>query len=142
MKAILKIAAALSASLLSASCAQSGAGAAGVYPAIEGSWLVAEIDGAAVPAGVPVTALFSDDGKVSGIGGCNHYGGSYSYQHGVVTVNAVSMTKMACMDENRMDIEAKFHQRFNGDLKAATLPDGALSLGADAGSLVLRREAT
>ncbi|MEK7266309.1 MAG: META domain-containing protein [Pseudomonadota bacterium] len=141
MKTIFAIAAALSATLLLTACVQPGAGAVSDTPSIEGAWSVAEIDGAAIPASVPVTAVFSGDGRVGGVSGCNNYGGNYSYKRGVVTVTEVSMTQMACMDEQRMEVEAKFHQRFTGELTAASLPDGALSLNAGAGSLVLRREA-
>jgi putative lipoprotein len=118
-------------------CAQNPGGAN--EPSILGSWTVTEIDGAAVPAGAPVNATFAADGKVSGTSGCNNYGGEYVYKKGVVTISAVYMTEMACLDEGRMDLETKFHNRFAGALAVAAAPDGSLALSDDDGRLVLRK---
>lgn len=136
MKRASSVIAAIAALLGAAACAQTPA--AGDHPPIVGAWDVAAIDGAAVPAGVTATVVFAEDGQVSGVGGCNRYGGRYSYAGGVVTVSELFATKMACMEPNKMDVETKFHQRFTGDLKVALSSEGALTLGADAGSLVLR----
>jgi putative lipoprotein len=118
-------------------CAQAPGGAGA--PSILGEWAVTEIDGVAVPADAAVTATFGSDGKVGGVSGCNHYGGDYVYKKGVVTIRAVYMTEMACLDEGRMDLETKFHNRFAGALAVAAAPDGSLALSDEDGRLVLRR---
>lgn len=118
-------------------CAQT-AGASD-HPDIHGAWTVTEIDGAAVPEGVPADATFSADGRVSGVAGCNRYGGNYVYKDSVVTIGETVMTEMACVDDGRMEIEAKFHARFSGSLSVAAAPDGSLVLNDDKGGLVLRK---
>ncbi len=122
-----------------AACAQTSD--AGDHPSVLGAWDVTEIDGAAVPDGAPVNATFSADGKVGGVSGCNHYGGDYVYKKGVVTISATYMTEMACVDEGRMELEAKFHNRFSGDLAVSAAPDGSLVLKDDDGGVVLRKTA-
>jgi putative lipoprotein len=125
------------AALGATACAQMASG--GDHTDILGAWTVAEIDGAAIPDGVPVDATFSADGRVSGASGCNRYGGSYVYKRGVVTISETFMTEMACIEDGRMGLEAKFHNRFSGALSAAAAPDGSLILTDDEGGLVLRK---
>lgn len=129
--------AAIAALLGVAACAQTPA--AGDHPPIVGAWDVTAIDGDAVPEGAPVNAAFSADGKVSGVSGCNHFGGDYAYRNGVVTISQTYMTEMACVDEGRMALEARFHNRFSGALSVKLAPDGSLQLDDDEGGLVLRR---
>lgn len=122
--------------LLLPSCAQSGPTA---HPALAGAWSVAEIDGAPVPDGVPADVAFSEDGKVSGIAGCNRYGGDYAYKEGVLTLNRMIMTEMGCFPEDRMRFESAFHNRFQGALTVAAPGEGVLTLSDKEGSLRLRR---
>jgi len=127
------------AATLAAACAQ---GPGGGGPSIAGLWAVAEIDGAAVPPDVPVTVNFAVDGRVSGTSGCNQYGGEYVYRKGVLTIGQTFTTEMACIDDYRMELESKFHNRFSGDLSVSASPDGALLLGAKEAGLVLRKAAS
>lgn len=129
--------AAVAALLGVAACAQTST--AGDHPAILGAWDVTAIDGAAVPEGAPVNATFAADGKVSGVSGCNHFGGDYVYRNSVVTISQTYMTEMACVDEGRMQLETKFHNRFSGPLSVKLAPDGSLQLEDGEGGLVLRR---
>lgn len=48
--------------------------------------------------GVAVTLAFGEDGRVSGSGGCNQYGATYTRQGGSIAFGSVISTKMACMD--------------------------------------------
>jgi heat shock protein HslJ len=118
-------------------CAQTAGG--GDNPEILGAWTVIGIDGAAVPEGVPADATFSADGRSSGVAGCNRYGGNYVYKDSVITIGETVMTEMACVDDGRMEIEAKFHARFSGSLSVAAAQDGSLVLKDDKGGLVLRK---
>ncbi len=127
----------LAALLAAASCAQSGSNA---QPDIRGAWTVIEIDGTPIPADVPVTVNFAEGGQINGVGGCNHYGGTYAYKNGVVTISQMIMTEMACMAEERMGLEAKFHYRMQDDLNVSLQPDGALELRDEEGRLLMRRQ--
>ena len=124
--------------MIAAACAQTS----GDDPAILGAWNVAEIDGAAVPDGAAVNATFSADGTVGGTSGCNRYGGDYRYGKGLITIGQTVMTEMACVDDGRMELEARFHNRFSGALSVTASPDGALVLSDEEGGLVLRKPAS
>lgn len=55
------------------------------------------------------TIEFTDDGQLSGTGGCNHYFGSYTFnQSSGLLISQVGMTEMACPDT--MEQETNFLQ--------------------------------
>lgn len=125
--------------LILAGCAQVGDNAAA--PSILGAWRVTQIDGATISPDIPVTMEFGPDSRVAGVGACNRYGGRYEYAKGVLTLREIFMTKMACLDDDRMGVEARFHARLGGDLKAAAQGEAGLVLTDEAGGLVLERMA-
>ena len=45
-----------------------------------------------------VTALFAADGRVSGSGGCNGFGGSYTLDGGSMRIGPVTATRKACIE--------------------------------------------
>lgn len=45
-----------------------------------------------------VTATFADDGRITGFGGCNGFGGSYALDGGSVRIGPVTATRKACID--------------------------------------------
>lgn len=59
----------------------------------------------AVVGEMPVTLEFSNDGQVSGNGGCNSYSGAYQIQEGTLMLGEVISTLMACVDTALMDQE-------------------------------------
>ena len=122
--------------LAASSCAQ-GTGVAA--PSLLGAWRVVEIDGAAIPEDVPATVEFSAAGRVSGVGGCNRYGGTYAYDDGALSVGPLMATKMACAEEGLMRVEAMFHERFSGELAVVGAEDGTVLLTARNGRLLLKR---
>jgi heat shock protein HslJ len=72
------------------------------------SWSLASIDGAATLSGVTATAEFKD-GKITGSGGCNSYGGTYDVNGDKLQIKDVISTLMACTDpEGVMEQETLF----------------------------------
>ena len=49
-------------------------------------------------SGTELTTLFSDDGSVSGSGGCNRFSGTYAVDGDSLTLSPLASTKMACAD--------------------------------------------
>lgn len=90
------------AALALTACGGSGASLAGT------SWTLTDLNGSAPLAGTTVTLQFAD-GQVSGQSGCNQFGGSYDANGDKLTVSALFMTEMACLDpEGAMDQESAY----------------------------------
>jgi len=66
-----------------------------VSPLTEGERIIVSIGGVAV-AGKPPTITFSEDGRVSGFGGCNRFNGGYTLDGATVRFTPVMTTMMAC----------------------------------------------
>jgi putative lipoprotein len=93
-------------------------------------WQLSSIDGQNAAAGINSTLTFSDDGNVSGNGGCNSFGGKATLDGAKLKFGDLFSTMMAC-EEAKMKQEAAFHAALaktasyrieNGTL---TLLDGA-----------------
>lgn len=105
---------------------------------LDGSWQIEDIDNRGVIDNAVVRIDFSADGRVSGRGGCNTFGGEYSYADGVATFGPLAATRMACALA-LMDLEARLFNRLQGALAASTTQDGALVLSDDEGQILMRR---
>lgn len=57
---------------------------------------------------VPITIKFSD-GKIEGFGGCNGFGGNYTYQENQLRISEIMHTEMYC--EGRSEWENRFFER-------------------------------
>ena len=74
------------------------------------------------------TTIRFEDGQVSGLGGCNQYGGEYKISGQRLSFSALYMTEMACVSpEGVMDQEGRFLQ-FLGDAGRFEIVDGRLQL--------------
>jgi heat shock protein HslJ len=100
--------AALAAALLLAAC-----GAGGGQNLAGTSWRLVEANGQLAPAGVEATITFEEGGQVSGSGGCNSYGGTYSVDGNSITFSQIISTMMACQDEGVMALESTFLDALN-----------------------------
>ena len=60
--------------------------------------------------GVRVTIEFKPDGGVAGDSGCNSYQGSLSAPGASVSLEALAVTEMACLDSHRMEVEDAYLQ--------------------------------
>ena len=78
------------------------------------------------------------DKKLNISGGCNAQFGGYSYEDGVLKVQPLASTLMAC-DKRLMDLDAQVGRLFKGDLRTAittTGPEPELQLTAQDGSVL------
>jgi heat shock protein HslJ len=74
-----------------------------------------------------ITATF-EDGQVRGSAGCNSYGGSYQVSGDAITVGAIAITEMACLEpEGAMDQELVFVE-FLTDAQTFRFADGQLQV--------------
>jgi heat shock protein HslJ len=56
---------------------------------------------------VPVTAIFKEDGTLSGSGGCNSYTGSWETDENSIEIGPLASTAMACAEPDGMDQEPR-----------------------------------
>ncbi len=111
---------------------------AGAPATIEGAWIVTGYNngkqGVETPADeLGLTADFAPDGTISGNGGCNTFGGGYSYTETTIAIGPLHSTMMFCDDP-----AGSVEQQYLTALQAATvwsITNGTLELRDDDGSL-------
>jgi putative lipoprotein len=74
-----------------------------------GDWRLARLGDTDVPAAIRTTLAIAADGKVSGRGGCNGFGGSAAIKGGTIKFSRMVSTMMACA-QDVMDQERRFLQ--------------------------------
>ena len=86
------------------------------------------------------TTIRFEDGQVSGLGGCNQYGGEYKSSGQTLSFSMLHMTEMACMSpEGIMDQEQLFLQ-YLGDARSFEIVNGQLQIsGSDGEALTFVR---
>jgi heat shock protein HslJ len=60
--------------------------------------------------GSTVTATFSEDGQVTGTGGCNSYSGSFTVEGNAISFGGMAATEMACMQDGIMAQESAYFE--------------------------------
>ncbi len=91
-------------------------------------WRLSQIGSQAALKDPSVTTVFSEEGKVSGSGGVNRYGGKYQFKvDGEITIQNIFSTKKGSSDENVMNQESQFF-RLLGAAKRTLISDGNLVL--------------
>lgn len=65
-------------------------------PSPVGSWRLAGLGGAETPASIATTLVIAADGKVSGRGGCNGFGGNAMLKGRTIRFSRMVSTMMAC----------------------------------------------
>lgn len=76
-------------------------------PDIAGTWLAEDIGGAGVIDNLQSTLQLSEDGSVSGTGGCNNFAGKAILAGDAISFGPLAATRMACVPAVN-DQEAKF----------------------------------
>jgi heat shock protein HslJ len=94
------------------------------------SWVLSDLDGAAVTEPAP-TLAFSET-EVSGTGGCNTFGGPYAVDGDSITFGPISSTLIAC-EEPAMSQETAFLAAL--DTVTYAIDGDTLTLSGDAGTL-------
>ena len=100
-----------------------------------GRWVAVEIGGLPVARGVETSFALDADGRVSGRGGCNRYGGDARLGPGSIAFGPLMATEMAC-PRPEMDQESRFFQAM-ASVATWRLDDGRLVLGDGAGRPVV-----
>jgi heat shock protein HslJ len=95
------------------------------------SWTIVMMDQIPVLADVP-TALRFADGRVSGSGGCNSIGGSYTTKGSSIVFSDIIATETACVPE-RMAQEAKLLSLLSGKVTTRFTVNGDLILTNESG---------
>ncbi len=73
-----------------------------------------------------VSILFAEEGKLSGSGGVNRFGGVYeSKADGQISIKNIFATEMAALDEDIMNLETRYFQLL-AKAKSAQMSDGNL----------------
>ena len=91
------------------------------------SWELMSLSGTRPIAGTTITAEFAN-GQVRGSAGCNSYSGSYQVKGDEITVGAIAMTEMACLDpKGAMDQEQVFAGML-ADAQTFRLSEGQLQI--------------
>ncbi|NYT05504.1 MAG: META domain-containing protein [Methanomicrobiales archaeon] len=92
--------------------------------------------------GTTISAVFTDDGSLSGSAGCNHYTAAYFGGRGDIVIGPAAVTEMYCISpEGVMAQEALFLERLGG-VQAYAMNSSTLELsGADGRLLLAFREA-
>jgi heat shock protein HslJ len=88
-----------------------------------------------VIAGTTITAVFGEDGRVSGSAGCNNYFGSYTVTGSSLPISSVGSTKMYCQGTGIMQQESTYLASL-GRTAGFTINGNRLSL-ADANGTTL-----
>lgn len=64
--------------------------------ALVGEWQLVTFGGTPVPGGIVATAIFGEDGSLTGSGGCNTFSGTYTVDGASLSVGPLAATRMAC----------------------------------------------
>jgi heat shock protein HslJ len=99
------------------------------------TWRALSVAARSTVAGAEPTIAFEVD-RVSGSGGCNRYGGPYTYVDGVLTFGEMSMTAIGC-PEPIMAIENAFIRTLSAVKGSAIDSDGRLILNGPGGQVIL-----
>ena len=132
--------AAIALGFLLASCVSGpqGLGEGPPAAAIYGAWKLNAIAGAPVLAGTSPTLRLAADGHVSGNGGCNGFGASFTRRGDALTFSQLVHTMMACTrpgltSEQVMDQEHHFLSALDGEVRASTPQANILVITAASG---------
>jgi len=106
-----------------------------------GTWIISAIGGRAVTGGAPPVISFGEDGRVSGFGGCNRFGGGYTQDGAKVSFTPVLMTTMACAAANTNRLESALGAALQGDGAYVVDSDGVLTLTGANGTEIRARKA-
>jgi heat shock protein HslJ len=120
--------------LIASACTTSPGGA----PFQDREWTLTSVEGiSSLPAGPAPTLRFGSDGRVSGNSGCNMAGADYTVDGGRLNIAALMMTKRACAEQSRNELEAAFVAAVQS-ARSFRITDGTLELLDESGQVVAR----
>jgi heat shock protein HslJ len=81
-----------------------------------------------------VTAIFADDGTISGEAGCNTYSGTYEVDGDAMTIGPLASTMMACADEEVTQQETAYLAALS-NVSTYSITGNSLELRDESGAL-------
>ncbi|MGE0118472.1 MAG: META domain-containing protein [Dongiaceae bacterium] len=102
-------------------------------------WVAEDIAGRGIIDNSRITLQLGADGRASGRGGCNGYGGGYSLAGESLRFGPLAATQMACA-EALMNQERRYFDALAGTARYALADDGALLLTTVDGRQILFRQ--
>lgn len=99
------------------------------------SWKAVSVGGRSTVVDRPPTLTFEAT-KVSGSGGCNQFGGDYTYADGKITFGELPMTLMGC-DEPIGSLESEFLKVLGGGVTVSMDDAGQLLIEGPGGQALL-----
>jgi heat shock protein HslJ len=74
------------------------------------------------------TTIRFEGGQVSGLGGCNQYGGEYKVSGQTLSFSALYMTEMACTSPAGVMKQESAYLKFLGEAQSFTVTEGRLQI--------------
>ncbi|MCO6451902.1 MAG: META domain-containing protein [Caldilineales bacterium] len=106
-------------------------GSAESMPLVGANWTLSSMYEATLLPDVTITAEFKSDGQLSGHGGCNNYGASYTVDGKNLTITSPNSTMMSCsepIDQQESNyfylLESVGSYEIKGDQLTLTATDG------------------
>ncbi len=90
----------------------------------DATWLAEDIMGKGVIDNLQTTLEVSNEGKVSGLAGCNHFTGNPEISGQSITFDGVAVTQMACLPA--VDEQERRFLKALGETKTYRFEDGSL----------------
>jgi heat shock protein HslJ len=98
-------------------------------------WILTELNGNPPVAGSSITAMFTQDGKISGTAGCNQYLGSYRISGNTISISGTLATTLMMCEISLMTQETAYLEALQeaksystmGDQLSLINPDNAVS---------------
>lgn len=104
---------------------------------LEKSWQLTHLNSTAGTVSALAGATLSmQQGKISGMGTCNHYGGSYHLQGKQLSIDLSQQSMMACAEPERMTQEQRYFELL-GQVASYQLAGGKLQLLNAQGTVLL-----
>ncbi|MDO9326146.1 MAG: META domain-containing protein [Methanoregula sp.] len=107
---------------------------------VKTNWTLASVHTAnavsSVIADTTVTAVFGDDGRVSGSAGCNCYFATYDVKGTTITIGQAGSTRMYCGQPGVMEQETTYLKHLN-NTRSYTLEGNSLALFDETGGRIL-----
>ena len=121
-----------------AGCRGGGTGAIDVSTLAGKTWVLVSLDGKPVLEGTRVILEFSPaEGGIAGSGGCNHYFGNFVLKGEELTISALGMTEMYCMDPAGVMEQEKSYLDALGAAKSVQVVDGQLRITYGGGATLV-----
>jgi heat shock protein HslJ len=124
-----------------AGCREGGSDAVDVSTLAGKTWVLASLDGKPVLEGTRVLLEFSPaEGGIAGSGGCNHYFGNFVLKGKDLTISALGMTEMYCMDPEGVMEQEKTYLDALSAAKTVQVVDGQLRITYGGGATLVYNE--